>query len=369
MAITILATSDLHLGLKFAGYPEIQQRLTEARFLCLDRMVAMANERQCALLLVAGDLFDRVSVATPDVLRAAQALRAFEGNLVAVLPGNHDYLSPAEDGLWQRFRQAAGEQVLLLDEARPYPLLHYDLPACLYPGPCRSKHSATNAVEWVKEARIDRSIRHHLGVAHGSLAGFSADFDQGYYPMSEAQLLSAGLDIWIIGHTHLRYPERPVPGDRIFLPGVPEPDGFDCQHAGGAWLLAIDDKGSIAAESLTTGSLRFLHEDVSLDSPRALGELVARHAGPEAASELVKARLSGRVTRAERAALAEAEDRLRERLLWLDWRDEEVREEITRALIDSSYPHGSFPHRLLSDLLDDPAAVELAHDLLEEARR
>ncbi len=97
MPLTILATSDLHLGMKFAGLPDVQAVLAEARFACLERLVATANARRVDLLLVAGDLFHQVTVAKRDVLRAAQALRAFEGRLAAVLPGNHDHLSPGQD--------------------------------------------------------------------------------------------------------------------------------------------------------------------------------------------------------------------------------------------------------------------------------
>ena len=95
-----------------------------------------AGEQRAELLVVAGDLFDRVSsVARRDVERAARILAGFTGRLVAVLPGNHDFLSP--DGeLWRTFRDASGGSVLILEEPRPYPLSQYDLEACLYPGPC-----------------------------------------------------------------------------------------------------------------------------------------------------------------------------------------------------------------------------------------
>jgi exonuclease SbcD len=365
--LTILATSDLHLGMKFAGLPDVQTVLAEARFACLERLVAAANERHADLLLVAGDLFHRVTVARRDVLRAAQMLRAFEGRLAAVLPGNHDHLSPGQDLLWPPFREACGDRVLVLDEPRPYPLAHYDLDACLYPGPCRLVHSATNAIGWVKAAGRHASSRHHVGVAHGSLAGVSPDLDQNYFPMREAELAGAGLDLWVLGHTHLRYPERPGRASRVFLPGTPEPDGYDCAHAGTAWLLRLGD-GGVDAEPLETGAHRFVHEEPKAVSAGELAALAARHAGNEAAREVLKVRLSGRIAREERAVLAETERTLRARVLHLDWDDAGVRERIDRGVIDAEYAAGSFPHRLLSSLLDDPEALEIAHETLEGAR-
>jgi hypothetical protein len=83
---------------------------------------------------------------------------------------------------------------------------------------------------------------------------------------------------------------------------------------------------------------------------------------------VLKVRLAGRITREERAQLVDAERTVRGRVLHLDWDEGAVREKLDRAAIDATYPAGSFPHRLLSSLLDDPEALEIAHQALEEAR-
>ena len=79
--LKILASADYHLGMKFAGYPSVQKQLAEARFLSLKRLVDTANESECALFLIAGDLFDRVSVSAKEVRRAAELLNGFQGRL------------------------------------------------------------------------------------------------------------------------------------------------------------------------------------------------------------------------------------------------------------------------------------------------
>ncbi len=148
--------------------------------------------------------------------------------------------------------------------------------------------------------------------------------------MREAELAGAGLDLWVLGHTHLRYPERPGRASRVFLPGTPEPDGYDCAHAGAAWLLRLGDDG-VEAEPLETGAYRFVHEEPTALSAPDLAALAARHAGPDAAREVLKVRLHGRIAREERAVLAETERALRARVLHLDWDDAGVREAIDRA--------------------------------------
>jgi len=111
-----------------------------------------------------------------------------------------------------------------------------------------------------------------------------------------------------------------------------------------------------------------VHEKLGSVSAPDLAALAARHADPEAAREVLKVRLSGRIAREERGLLAETERSLRGRVLHLDWDDAGVRERIDRVAIDAEYAAGSFPHRLLSSLLDDPEALEIAYETLAGAR-
>lgn len=366
MPLSILLTADLHLGMKFAHLPEIQTELADARFRCLDRLVAMAHERRVDLLIVAGDLFDRISVSKKDIERAAALLSDFQGALCAVLPGNHDYLSP-DDELWRRFQDAAGS-VLLLREARPYPLAEYGLDACLYPGPCASKHSRSNAVGWVKGAEKPRAS-YALGVAHGSLEGISPDFKADYFPMRERELLEAGLDLWLLGHTHIRYPDKPGRTDRIFCAGTPEPDGFDCGHEGFAWVLTLGEKDVCSASALSTGAFRFVREEAVIAGEEDLGSLEKRHAGGRI--EILKVSLHGRLPPEAFPELEKSRVRLASVVKHLQWDATGVREEVSRETIDREYPAGSFPHRLLSALADkeDTLGLETAYDLLKGTSR
>jgi exonuclease SbcD len=400
MSLRVFLTSDLHLGMKFAQYPAAHAELEEERFRCLERMIAEAGARRCDLLVVAGDLFHRVSMSKRDTERAAQALRAFPGKCVAVLPGNHDYYS-SDDELWPRFRDKSGDSVLFLEQQRPYSLRGYEIDACLYPGPCLSLHSATSAVGWVRDVAKDGTIPHHIGIAHGSLEGVSPDFNESYFPMKAADLLSCGMDAWFLGHTHLRYPELPSRQDRIFYPGTPAPDGFDCTHAGSAWLIELGDNKEVSAQPLSTGGIRFVDRTLEVKGGKELAALEeayggggaesAEYGGAESAEyggaksaeyggaksaeyggaahkTLLRLRLTGRVSREILSSIGPLRARMAERLMHLELRTEDLREEITRETIDREYPVGSFPHSLLSQLAEEGEleALRVAHELLQE---
>jgi exonuclease SbcD len=369
MALRVFLTSDLHLGMKFPELPAaVRERLVEERFACLERMVALAGTERCDLLVVAGDLFHRVSAAKRDIERAADALSGFQGRCVAVLPGNHDYLSP-DDELWRLFRARCGDSVIVLDQSRPVFLAEHGIDACLYPGPCISLHSPESAVGWVRAAARDPSVHVHIGVAHGSLEGVSPDFDSRYYPMTQARLLECGMDVWLLGHTHLPYPERAGKGERIFYAGTPAPDGFDCRHEGRAWILSLGERSSeVDAQPISTGAIRFRDVQAAVHGAADLDVLERAWTGEEAARTILRLRLSGRVTKEALGAMGEWSARISARLLHLELRDDELREEVTRDSIDRDFSPGSFPHTLLTRLADanDQESLALAHEILEE---
>lgn len=371
----VLLTSDVHLGMKFANvnYPDdLRKSLVEARFRVVDRLIEVANAEECDLFVVAGDLFDRVRVAEEDILKAAHSLSEFQGELVAVLPGNHDYLVPDRSDLWDRFEEHAGDNVLVMRETRPHSLVQHGLDAVLYSAPCSSKHSASNAVSWMGDVERDDSVRHHIGIAHGSLEGFSPDFDKTYYPMTERELLSYGLDLWLLGHTHVQYPTVAGSMDRVFYAGTPEPDGFGCAHEGKAWLLDIDKGGAVVPMSLSTGVYRFLHDSVELATVADCESLRTKYHEHESEKALVKLKLSGRLAEEAYESLDEIREVVKEQVLYLDWDDSLVTREVTTGEIDRIYTVDSFPHTLLTRLSEseeDTEALQEAYDLLNEVKQ
>jgi len=48
--------------MQFSSYGEAAEALKEARYETLDRLIKIPNDRNCNLVVIAGDLFDRVSI-------------------------------------------------------------------------------------------------------------------------------------------------------------------------------------------------------------------------------------------------------------------------------------------------------------------
>jgi exonuclease SbcD len=373
--IRIFHTADIHIGLKFTrGYPEtVQQDLVDARLETLSRMVGMANAQNCGLFVVAGDLFENLQVAKATIREAAKSLRRFEG-LVVVMPGNHDYIQETDDPIWPTFVDAVGEGHLLLRKRRPYDLSEFNLNAVLYPGVCTSRHSAENAIGWVKEVVGNEETmgKLRIGVAHGSLDKLSPDFGGDYYPMTRAELDEAGVHLWLLGHTHIRYPEKESgTGDTVFFPSVPEPDGFDCRHGGHAWIIDLGGEGDVTYRSVPTGRYCFHELETHLAGEQDFERLKRNFQKLDATRDLVKLQLTGRLRGDLFDGLASLHKELEKSVLYLKANVSGVLREIRWTDIDREFTEKSFPHRLLAELAEsdhDLLALQLAYELIQEAR-
>tara|TARA_R100001143_G_scaffold63512_2_gene71150 strand:- start:3613 stop:4713 length:1101 start_codon:yes stop_codon:yes gene_type:complete len=363
----IFHIADLHLGLRFQNHPEAQETLVQARYESLEKLVGMANEKDADILAIAGDLFDKTSMKVSEIQRAVQAINRFEGNVVLVLPGNHDYIT-ADSPLWDRFKKDAGESVLVLGEKVPVDLSEYDLSAIVYPAPCHAKHSSENAIGWVKDEEKG-SEKIHIGIAHGSIEGVSPDFDQRYYPMTVRELQDSGVDIWLMGHTHITWPEKPGKKDMVFNPGTPEPDGFDCRHEGHAFLHIIDQKKSIQTEILSTGSYRFLRVEHTLNHQSDIEKLLKEFQKEEYKKSVVKLSVAGRLDPDLYDQWLEQRHQIRDSVLELKLDDTNLRRKVTEEQIRKEFTEGSFPEQLLSSIPEEKEdELQMAYELIREVK-
>ncbi len=374
--LRIVHTADNHIGLRFTSRPypdELKKRLVEERFLALERTVQVANGRGADLLVIAGDLFENTRVPASTVTRTAEILSGFTGINVVVLPGNHDFYEPGNETLWGRFCDAMkANLVVLLSKEEPLSLFVGEIEIVFYPGPCISKHSTVNAIGWV-EGQSKNSAAVNIGIAHGSVAGVSPDRDEKYYPMTPEYLRKAGVDFWLLGHTHLRYPREPrAEGSLFYIPSTHTPDGFDCDHDGFVWCLDIQAGKQVVAESVRTGAFRFYEWRRTIDSMASLEDLQREISALDPDATLLKLVLSGRLSEDEIGRLGEFKTEVGEKLCFAEVYHDNVALNIDRGYIDAHFSRDSLPHRLLSAFAarpEDNLVLQLAHELIKEARQ
>ena len=364
MSLQIFHTGDVHLGMKFNNYgDEVKTLLVEARFDSLEYMIEKSNDLKADLFVVAGDLFNRIQVAKRDIERAVDILKKFNGACVLVLPGNHDYYDGVAD-LWADFERFSDEKILLLNEDRPYYLDDYDLDAVVYPAHCHSKHSKDNSLGWIKEEGLSDRGKYHIGIAHGALEGLSADIEGNYYQMGMEELNSIATDLWLLGHTHVRYPlHEEIRNHKIFNPGTPEPDGLNFRDEGSAWHISLDEEGS-RAERIITGEYRFFDREFEIESDADLQSLKSWALEGEPDKKIIRVYLKGSLSDECYKSLSDFYRELERDLFHFIVEDDELRVRINESTIEEEFVSGSFPYEFLNGLTHDEEALQIAYDLL-----
>ena len=248
--LKIFLTGDNHFGKKYNRYPDVRERLIQSRYDSLERMVRKAESEGCELFAVTGDLFDNnVSVDKKTVQKTVEILAQFNGT-VLVLPGNHDYYT-GEEKVWRYFESALNavdNNIVLLNEFRPYPFSCGGEQVMVYPAFCQSKHSRENNLGWIKEAEIARDGVINIGIAHGAIQGVTPDLKQEYFLMTEKELESIPMDVWLIGHTHIPYPgdlkeDEDTFGHKIFNAGTHEQTDLSNNSDGLGFIITVRKEG------------------------------------------------------------------------------------------------------------------------------
>ncbi len=367
----ICATADVHLGMKFSSYPEVQRDLSEARYTALEKVVRRGNSEGCAVLVVAGDLFNTAKVPEKSIDRTADILAQFEGNCILLLPGNHDYYSGEDSVLWNEVKRKNLDRTVLLLEKKKYSLDHFDLPVTVYAAPCNSLRGSTGAAGWIGNIKGDEK-RFSLGVAHGSIEKISPDLTKRYFPMDPKELEEKNLDLWIIGHTHVPYPENEDTRTSIIVPGSPEPDGFDCRHEGAAWIIEIKSDKEISAQRFRAGTYRFLHVSREVRSAAEIEECTGELLDSTKSHQtLLKIKLTGSLPKSDFFLTRQAAEKLAAAYMHLEMDDDGLTREITMEEIRNEFRDGSFPSILLSRLAEngDKEALQTAYELIQESRK
>lgn len=369
MSLKIMHTGDIHLGMKFTQYPQISKELEEARYLSLEKVVKAANNKNCNLLAVAGDLFDKTTVKDQNILRTINILDQFGGDAILILPGNHDY-QDGVNNLWDRFKNNITGRMLLLDQEQVYDLNDFGVEAAAYPAPCDSRLSDSNNLGWLKDLENRSDYKYNIGFAHGALAGFSPDLNDSYFKMTQKELLDLNMDLWLLGHSHIPYPDKEIiKNHKIFNNGTPEPDGMDCSHRGSAWYIELSKDKAIKAERIKTGIYHFSDLNYKISSKSDLEKAVEDILADNPETKILRLKLEGELSKENFAEKDELLNQIRDNIFYAKIDQNNLNIKIDKKLIAEEFIVNSFPYELLSELEDDEQALNLAYKMLKEVQQ
>jgi DNA repair exonuclease SbcCD nuclease subunit len=367
MSVRIMHTADNHIGIEFRNQPALRDRLKQERLDALRRIVVEASARDCHFLVVAGDLFDSVNVPAKLVGEVSGILGAFTGD-VLVLPGNHDFYEGRESRLWGEFLgKATGTNIHLLAEHAPVAFHVEGREVVFYPCHCPSKRAEKHVAGWVSDVRKSPEAL-HVGIAHGNVEGLGRDDEGNYFNMTLADLRSAGVACWLLGHIHAPSPQPGYVGsDLFFMPGTHTPEHVKRRTEGYAWYIEVDDASAFRFERFRSGGILFQRVERQLHSESDIASLRQSLDQPEEGVRILDLRLGGRLTEEEIAGLVRLIEELTARYLDVSFH-REIDTRIDAARISAEFADGTYPYRLLSGLSESPEdsqALQLAYDIIK----
>lgn len=267
MAYRFIHTADWQIGKPFESIGgEVAPLLREARLSAIDRLAALARERQVQDVLVGGDVLDSATARDLVLRHLLQRLAAQSDVRWHLIAGNHD---PAtHHGVWHRLaRIGAPANVLLHVEPR----LHELSPGVvLLPAPLHARASHEDPTRWMDTcATPEGTLR--IGLAHGSVHGFGSEGDA-TVPIMPSRVTSAGLTFLALGDWH----GTKRISDRIWYSGTPEPDQFADNDPGNALVVTLDDaRAAPNVEKISTAHYTWLTRRITLSAVSDLGGLRA----------------------------------------------------------------------------------------------
>lgn len=238
----IIHGADFHLDSPFAGLtPERAARRREDQRELLDRLAALAREKQADLVLLSGDLLDSERVFRETAQALSRALEAIPCP-VFIAPGNHDFYSPRS--IWATLDWP--ENVHIFTSGTPEAV---ELPGCTLWGRAFTDAHQTSCPLSGLEVPDDGKL--HIACLHGAV-GAESD----YGPISPADIAASGLDYLALGHVHRTGGVQREGNTFWAYPGCPEGRGFD--ELGEKGVLYVEaESGHVTGQFIPLAKIRY----------------------------------------------------------------------------------------------------------------
>lgn len=266
LPVRFIHAADLHLDAATRGLsrdlpPALAERLHDATFTALERLVCLCLDEKPDFLIVAGDLYNHEDGS----LRAQLKMRdgcerlAAAGVRVFITHGNHDPLSSRIHSLrWP------DNTTIFDDSYAAHPVTRNGETIAIVHGISHATARETRNLSRLFNRTEDACPQ--IGILHCTLG--TADGEQRYAPCSLEDLTGSGMDYWALGHIHQRQVVCETP--RVVYPGSTQGlhIGEEGQH--GCILVDMDASGRMDLAFRPLGPVQW--QTVNIDIGSSTGQ-------------------------------------------------------------------------------------------------
>ncbi|MBU5451466.1 DNA repair exonuclease [Acetivibrio sp. MSJd-27] len=249
--IKLIHFADLHLNAPLSSRVgwDTANKLRENKFKVIDRIVALANDKQADMILIAGDLFDD-SFTDEKTFRFLEDRFSKTNASIFIVCGNHDCLSKSRfydnGSSWKNthiFNAEMGKVSL--------PALNCDVYGQSFSGEVVRE-------SMLKGFRADNPETLNLMVMHGDL-----HCQSDYNPIRTEDIAASGLDYLALGHIHNEKQMKREGRTYYGYSGIPQPHSFKDSSAPSVNYIELS-KQEFHVEYIDVSEFRFYRLRVSV---------------------------------------------------------------------------------------------------------
>lgn len=261
--IKFLHTADIHLDTPFSGMSS-DDALKEKENLKIvfKNIIDLAIEEDVDIILMAGDIFDNMTVHKSTISFLISEFERLNGKKVFISPGNHD---PYNIKSFYNFVTWPDNVYIFKGAMEKVVLDEFD--SVIYGAGFNDLYQRETLLE---KAHLNKNYNNIL-VIHGEI--MTSDRKNEYNPISKMDIEQSGFNYIALGHRHTYSEIQNLSNTYYAYSGCPQGRGFDEEGSKGVIIGEINN-GYVDAQFVKTSIKNYYTKSITLDRAETYDDIV-----------------------------------------------------------------------------------------------
>ena len=251
--IKILHSADIHFDTPFSGMtPKEALKSKEELKQVFENIIKMTLEKEIDILLIAGDIFDNLSVNKTTLYFIKNCFENISKVKVFISPGNHDPFN--EKSFYSIVDWPNNVHIF---KGNMESVILEDLNTVVWGAGFNTSHVNKSLLKEVK--RVDRY--NNIMVLHGEITTTKDGND--YNPITEEDIARSNMDYIALGHRHKFSEVKKIENTYYSYSGCPQGRGFDELEDKGIILIELKDK-FVESKFIRTSIRNYYEKEINI---------------------------------------------------------------------------------------------------------
>jgi DNA repair exonuclease SbcCD nuclease subunit len=260
--IKILHTADIHFDTPFSGMtPKEALKSKEELKQVFEKIIKMTLDKEIDILLIAGDIFDNLSVNKTTLYFIKSCFENIGKVKVFISPGNHDPFN--EKSFYSIVNWPTNVHIF---KGNMESVILEDLNTVVWGTGFNTSHVNKSLLKDAK--RVDGY--NNIMVIHGEITTTKEGND--YNPITEEDIARSNMDYIAIGHRHKFSEVKKIDNTYYSYSGCPQGRGFDELEDKGIVVIELKDK-FVESQFIRTSIRNYYEKEININGCFGHGEV------------------------------------------------------------------------------------------------